>query len=134
MGLSVHCEPALLEEVLSKHCDILEFVQIQLNYFDWEFKAAKALYDIARKFNKPVLVMEPVRGGMLANPPSPEARKILDDASQAAGQQGVSYASYALRYAMQLDGVLCTLSGMSTEAQVKDNIDTFSAPPSLKPN
>ncbi len=128
IGFSVHCQPELLEEILSKYNDVLEFVQIQLNYFDWEFKDARALYHVARKYNKPIIVMEPVRGGMLANIPSPAVRHILDKASEDAGQPGVSYASYALRYAEHLEGVVCTLSGMSTVAQMEDNIKTFSGP------
>lgn len=128
IGFSVHCEPELLETVLSRHSDVLEFVQIQLNYFDWEYKSAKALYDIARKYNMPVIVMEPVRGGMLANPASKEVRDILDEASEKSGQKGASYASYALRYAEHLDGVMCTLSGMSSLNQMTENIQTFSGP------
>ena len=128
IGFSVHCQPELLDMVLSKYGHILEFVQIQLNYFDWEHLNAKALYETARKYDKPIIVMEPVRGGMLASPSSDEVRRILDDASEKAGQSGASYASYALRYASQLDGVLCTLSGMSTTAQMKENIQTFSGP------
>ena len=126
IGLSVHCEPELLDTVLAKYSHVLEFVQIQLNYFDWEHLNAKALYETARKYNKPIIVMEPVRGGMLASPSSDEVRRILDDASEKAGQPGASYASYALRYASQLEGVMCTLSGMSTTAQMKENIETFS--------
>lgn len=128
IGFSIHCEPELLETVLSKYGHILEFVQIQLNYFDWEYLQAKELYQIARKYNKPVIVMEPVRGGMLATLPSAESRRILDEASAKAGEPGVSYASYALRYAEQLDGVACTLSGMSAMDQMKDNLATFSGP------
>ena len=108
--------------VLSKYGHILEFVQIQINYFDWEYKNAKALHQTARRYGKPVIVMEPVRGGMLANIPSPEVRSILDDASKKDGQPGASYASIALRYAEQLDGVLCTLSGMSSPEQMAENI------------
>ncbi len=128
VGMSVHCQPQLLTEVLEKYGHIIEFVQIQLNYFDWEYLDARALYDIVRKYNKPVIIMEPVRGGMLAAPSSEEVRSILDDASEKAGMPGTSYASYALRFAEQLDGVLCTLSGMSDLKQMKENIETFSGP------
>lgn len=128
VGLSVHCRPALLEEILSKYADILEFVQIQLNYFDWDYINAKELYHIARGYNKPVIIMEPVRGGMLANPPSAAAREILDDAAREAGQPQGQYASYALRFAEQLDGVLCTLSGMSDKEQMDSNLSAFSGP------
>ena len=117
---------AELENILSKHGDVLEFVQLQINYFDWEYKEAKALYEIARKYNKPIIIMEPVRGGMLANLPSQEAKDILADATKALGKEPASGASYALRFAEQLEGVICTLSGMSSLQQMKENIDTFS--------
>lgn len=128
IGLSVHCQPELLEEVFSKYSDILEFVQIQLNYMDWEYINAKELYEIARKYNKPIIVMEPLRGGMLAELPSEEAYNILADATKAAGQEPCSKASYGLRFASQLDGVLCTLSGMSTMEQMNENVQIFSGP------
>lgn len=128
MGFSAHCKPELLNSILEKYGDVLEFVQLQINYFDWEYMDAKALYDTARRYNKPIIVMEPVRGGMLASVPSEESRRILDKASDEAGQSGASYASYALRYAEQLKGVVCALSGMSEPDQVSDNIATFSGP------
>ena len=128
IGLSVHCKPALLEEVLKKHGDTLEFVQIQLNYFDWEYQNAKELYSIARRYDKPVIVMEPLRGGMLAKLPSAEARRLVDDAARKSGDRTEAYPSYALRYAQQLEGVMCTLSGMSDLQQMQDNIRTSSGP------
>ena len=126
IGFSAHCEPALLEEILSKYGDILEFVQLQINYFDWEYKDAKALYDIARKYDKPIIIMEPVRGGMLANLPSQEAKEILAKATKSIGKEPASGASYALRFVEQLEGVVLTLSGMSSLEQMKQNIETFS--------
>ena len=127
IGFSAHCEPALLEEILSKYGDILEFVQLQINYFDWEYKEAKALYEIARKYNKPIIIMEPVRGGMLANLPSQEAKDILAEATKSVGKEPATGASYALRFVEQLEGVVCTLSGMSSLQQMKENIETFSS-------
>lgn len=129
IGFSAHCEPELLEEILSKHGNVLEFVQLQINYFDWEYKKAKELYDVARKYNKPIIIMEPVRGGMLANLPSQEAKDILVEATKSVGKEPVSEASYALRFVEQLEGVVLTLSGMSTSEQMTDNIDTFSGSP-----
>ncbi len=126
IGFSAHCEPALLEEILSKYGHILEFVQLQINYFDWEYKDAKALYEIARKYNKPIIIMEPVRGGMLANLPSQEAKEILEEATKSLGKEPTSCASYALRFVEQLEGVVCTLSGMSSLQQMQENIETFS--------
>ena len=129
IGFSTHCKPELLEEILSSHGDVLEFVQIQINYMDWDYIDAKALHQIIRKYNKPVIVMEPLRGGTLANLPSPKARDVLVEASRAAGKPAASNASYGLRYASQLDGVMVTLSGMSTSAQMAENIDIFSGEP-----
>lgn len=129
VGFSAHCEPELLEEIFSKHADVLEFVQLQINYFDWEYKKAKALYEVARKYNKPIIIMEPVRGGMLANLPSQEAKDILTEATKSLGKDAVSEASYALRFVEQLEGVVLTLSGMSTCEQMADNIATFSGAP-----
>ena len=123
LGASFHCGPQLLREVLTEYGDILEFVQLQLNYMDWEFDNARELHQIALEFEKPIIVMEPLRGGMLANPISRDARSILDGIGN-----GSSYASYALRFVNELDGILCTLSGMSNLDQVKDNIHTFDGP------
>lgn len=123
LGASFHCKPNFLRQILTEHGDDLEFIQLQLNYFDWEYQDAKALHDVAVQFDKPIIVMEPVRGGMLANPMSSEARAILD----AAGT-GASYPSFALRFVDQLPNVCCTLSGMSELSQIKDNIEIFSGP------
>lgn len=123
LGASFHCSPGFLRQVLTEHGDALEFVQLQLNYFDWEYQDAKALYETAAEFNMPVVVMEPIRGGMLANPMSEEARAIL----RAAGT-GASCPSFALRFVDQLPMVCCTLSGMSTLEQMKENIEIFNGP------
>lgn len=128
IGLSVHCQPELLEKIFSEYGDILEFVQIQLNYMDWDYINAKELYKIARKYDKPIIVMEPLRGGMLAELPSKEAEKILVEATKAAGQSPCSKASYGLRFTSQLEGVMCTLSGMSTLEQMIENTEIFSGP------
>ena len=71
VGFSFHSTPEELEEVLQKHPE-MEFVQLQINYADWENPAvqSRACYEVARKYNKPVIIMEPVKGGMLATPPS----------------------------------------------------------------
>jgi len=122
LGLSVHCEPELLREILGKHSDVLEFVQIQVNYMDWEYINAKELYAICREYNKPIIVMEPIRGGMLANPLSENARKALDAAGK---EDGLTYPDFALGYVDQLEGVAVTLSGMSSLQQMKENIDFY---------
>lgn len=123
LGASFHCEPDFLREALTKYGDSLEFIQLQLNYFDWENGNAKDVYDVAREFDKPIIVMEPIRGGMLANPLSGKACQILDNTGT-----GASYPSYALRFVNELPGVLCTLSGMSELSQLEENVEIFQGP------
>lgn len=123
LGASLHCGPELLREILTNHGDDLEFIQLQLNYMDWDLYGAGKLYEIAEEFGKPVVVMEPLRGGMLANPLSEAAKNILDGTGT-----GASYASYALRFVNELPQVMCTLSGMSTLEQMKENIEIISGP------
>lgn len=119
-GFSFHGSPELLEKVLDKHPE-MEFVQIQLNYLDRTNPVVRSqrLYDIAHKKNIPIIIMEPVRGGMLANM-QPEI-----EAKFKAARPNDSVASWALRYVGSLDGVVTILSGMSTEEQMEDNIKTF---------
>ena len=120
MGFSLHAPPEELDEILSKHPEA-EFVQLQINYIDWDNPKVQSrkLYEVARKHNTPIIVMEPVKGGMLTGDTSPIA-KLLRDANPK-----VSMASWALRFAAQLEGVFVTLSGMSTYEQLADNIATF---------
>ncbi len=116
-GISFHGTPELLEEVLTKHPDI-EFVQLQLNYADWEnpIVASRRNYEIVRKHGKPIIVMEPVKGGTLANPP----QKVIDLLKGANPE--ASLASWAIRYAASLEGVMVVLSGMSNVEQMADNL------------
>lgn len=116
LGFSFHSNAAALEEILKAHPEA-EFVQLQINYADWEDGAVQSrkCYEVARKYGKPIIVMEPVKGGMLATPPK-TVTEIFDKA------QSGSYASWAIRFAAGLDGVLTVLSGMSTKEQVEDNI------------
>ena len=117
VGFSFHSTPEELEEILKKHPE-MEFVQLQINYADWENPAIKSkeCYAMARKYGKPVVIMEPVKGGMLANPPEPVA-KILKEANP-----NTSFASWAIKFAANLDGVITVLSGMSNVEQMKDNL------------
>ena len=100
-----------------------DFVQIQLNYYDWFQGAAKEQYEILRERHIPIMVMEPVHGGMLANLPE-EGMDLLPKGN-------LSPAAWALRFAMDLPGVAVVLSGMSDLAQVRENLETASMAPGL---
>ncbi len=120
IGFSYHGSPELLVQVLDKHPE-MEFVQIQLNYLDRTNPVVRSqeLYDILHERNIPIIVMEPIRGGMLASftPDIEEKMKKV--------QPDKSIASWALRFVGSLPGVMTILSGMSSEDQMKDNIETF---------
>ncbi|MDO5135776.1 MAG: aldo/keto reductase [Eubacteriales bacterium] len=119
-GFSYHGTPELLEQILDQHPEV-EFVQIQLNYADWNNPLVQSgkLYEILRQRRIPMVIMEPVKGGTLAELP-PELAEIFKEASPDA-----SLASWALRFAASLDGVMTVLSGMSSLEQMRDNLDTF---------
>ena len=121
-GFSFHGSPELLESLLKAHPEI-EFVQLQINYVDWDndMIASRRNYEVARKYGKDIIVMEPVKGGILANV-RPEVRKALDEVDPNA-----SAATIALRFAASLPGVQVVLSGMSSPAQMEDNLAAFSS-------
>ncbi|WP_455147272.1 aldo/keto reductase [Clostridium sp.] len=117
VGFSFHSTPEELDAILNAHPEA-EFVQLQINYADWENPAiqSRACYEVARKHGKPVIIMEPVKGGMLATPP-----ESVSDIFKAA-EPDASCASWALRFAADLEGVITVLSGMSNIGQMEDNL------------
>lgn len=116
-GFSFHSTPEELEDILKAHPDA-EFVQLQINYADWENPAiqSRGVYEVARKYGKPVIIMEPLKGGLLANPPESVERILKKHSPE------MSAASWGIRFAADLDGVLAVLSGMSDVSQMEDNI------------
>lgn len=120
IGFSMHDKSDELRRILVAHPEV-EFVQLQINWADWESPVieARKCYEVAREFNKPIIIMEPVRGGSLANLPE-QIGKILEEANPE-----VSEASWALRFVSGLPGVMTILSGMSTPEQVRQNVDLF---------
>lgn len=121
IGMSFHDTAEVLEAILQEHPEI-EVVQLQFNYLDYEDPKvqSRACYEVCRKYGKPVLVMEPVKGGTLATLPA-GGEELLPHGSPA---------SYALRFAAGFPGIFMVLSGMSDRTQVQDNIRTFT---DLKP-
>ena len=117
VGFSFHSTPEELEAILTAHPEA-EFVQLQINYGDWEDHAyqSRACYEVARKHGKPVIIMEPVKGGMLATPPETVTAVLK------AAEPESSPASWAIRFAADLEGIITVLSGMSSIEQMEDNL------------
>lgn len=117
IGFSFHDTADVLDEILTRHPE-MEYVQLQINYADWENTEVQSrkCYQVAATHNKPVLVMEPVKGGLLSNVP-PEAEELLKKA-----QPDLSAASWAVRFAASLPNVAMVLSGMTTPEQLEDNL------------
>ena len=120
VGFSFHSTPEELDELLTRHPE-MEFVQLQINYADWDYPAVQSgrCYEVARKHGKPVVIMEPVKGGMLANPPE----SVLNILKKAEPDR--SAASWAIRFAAGLEGVITVLSGMSSLEQMEDNLSSM---------
>ena len=116
IGFSYHDGAELLDRILTAHPEV-EYVQLQINYLDWEDEKiqSRKCYEVCVKHHKPVIVMEPVKGGSLVNLPE-EAKKVLDDL------HGGSPASYAIRFVAGFPGMMMVLSGMSNMEQMQDNI------------
>ena len=120
IGFSAHCTPEELEQFIADYPEA-ELVQLQVNYLDWDSPSfrERECVEVANAHGKPIVVMEPVKGGLLATP-GETVKEILDE-----GMPNDSYATVALRFAASVPGVFTTLSGMSTIEQVQDNCAAF---------
>lgn len=118
LGFSFHGDQKLFDRILDSH--VWDFAQIQLNYYDWGEEDAKGLYESLERRGVPCIVMEPIRGGMLAKL-NPDAEAVLKNV-----HPDKSIASWALRYVASLPDVLCVLSGMTAMEHVVDNVSTLS--------
>lgn len=116
IGFSFHDGPELLEKILREHPE-MEYVQLQLNYLDWDSLGvqSRACYEVAARYGKPVIVMEPVKGGTLARVPA-ELERLFR-----AREPQMSVPSWAIRFAASQENVMVVLSGMSDMAQMRDN-------------
>ncbi len=119
IGFSFHGDYPTFKYLIDTYSDIVEFVQLQINYVDYEIIESDKCYELAKKHGIPVVVMEPVKGGFLADF-TPDVNKMLTDK-----EPNNSIASWAMRYAGTFENVFCVLSGMSNMSQLEDNIKTY---------
>ena len=117
IGFSFHDSAEVLDRILNDHPEV-EYVQLQINYIDWEDDnvQSRKCYEVCEKHGKPVIIMEPIKGGELANVPA-EAEKLMKEVNP-----DLSVASWAIRYAASLPKTFKVLSGMSNIAQMEDNL------------
>ena len=129
LGFSFHDNAERLREILERHGDDVEFVQLQINYADWEDGSvqSRAVWEVARGFGKPIVIMEPVKGGKLADPPQ-QVKEILSMAAP-----GRTPVEWALRFALNVEGLLACLSGMSSVEQMRQNLQILDALTPLEP-
>ena len=127
LGFSFHDTADVLDKILTEHPE-MEFVQLQINYLDWESPTVQSrlCYEVARKHGKEIIIMEPIRGGALAKVPE-SVKKILAESNHPER----SPSEWALRFCAGLDGVILVLSGMSDLAQLEENTDFMSNPEPL---
>ena len=127
-GFSFHDNADVLDQLLTQHPDA-EFVQLQINYADWDDPGVQSrrCWEVARAHGKPIVIMEPVKGGMLANPPE----QVVDILR--AAEPDSTPVSWALRFAMNVEGIITMLSGMSDIEQMRQNIATWKALAPLTP-
>lgn len=116
LGFSSHANAEYIENIIKQHPE-MEFIQLQLNYLDWDNDAieSRKCYEVAQKYNLPIIVMEPLKGGFLSNVPD-EAKELMEE------YNGEKPVSWALRYVASLDGVFMVLSGSSNIKQLEENI------------
>ncbi len=127
LGFSSHAvSAATIDDFLTRHPGVFDFVQIQLNYLDWKLQDAKGKYEVIAKHGLKVVVMEGVRGGRLAALPEEQMARLR------AARPGDSAARWALNWARSLPAVAVVLSGMTTLEQIRENVETFAAPGTLR--